>query len=146
MSERNPPVMLVEDEPLDAQWFVRCLKQLGIVNAVVRFAEPQRARDFLLGRPPYTDRRTHPLPVLIALDLRLPGGDGYDVLRSVRQEGDLGNIPVVVISSSSDPAEIRRAYDQGADAYLVKPIDSDTLLRALHDLNISWLLLPHSVG
>ena len=98
------------------------------------------AKDYLAGNPPFEDRQLHPLPRLMLLDLNLPYWSGFEVLEWLRQQPQLRRLPVVIFTSSNRPDDIARAYDAGANAYLVKPnalADLSSLVLALRDF---WLI------
>ena len=137
----NPIVILyVEDEETDVTLLQHVLTKAGIWNPLQTVKDGKAAKDYLAGNPPFDDRRLHPLPGLVLLDLNLPYWSGFEVLEWIRQQPRLRRLPVVIFTSSSRPDDIARAYDAGANAYLVKPnalADLSTLTLALRDF---WLI------
>jgi CheY-like chemotaxis protein len=104
------------------------------------FSDGEEALDYLLGRGPFENRKTYPLPHLLLLDVKMPGKTGFDVLHDVRATPTLKRLVAVMFSSSAEQRDVDRAYDLGANAYVVKPTDSGelpTLLRRLHEF---WFL------
>jgi CheY-like chemotaxis protein len=146
---RSVPILYVEDEETDVLLLQHVLTKTGIHNPLQTVKDGKAAKDYLVGHGPFADRRAHPLPGLVLLDLNLPYWSGFEVLEWIRQQPQLRRLPVVVFTSSSRPDDIARAYDAGANAYLVKPnalADLATLALALRDF---WLIhnrLPEIVG
>jgi CheY-like chemotaxis protein len=94
---------------------------------------------YLNAEGPYADRATYPLPTLILLDLKMPRATGFEVLHWIRQHPQVGSIPVVVLSGSELQDDIRRAYDVGANSYLVKPLGFESLVNMVKDIDVTWL-------
>ncbi len=142
-------ILYVEDEEADVLLLQHVLSKAGISNPLQTVKDGKLARDYLAGDGPFADRKRYPLPGLVLLDLNLPYWSGFEVLAWVRQQPHLRRVPVVVFSSSSRPDDIARAYDAGANGYLVKPnalADLTTLVLAVRDF---WLLhnrLPVRLG
>jgi CheY-like chemotaxis protein len=100
----------------------------------------EEAVDYLAGGGGFEDRGKHPFPALMLLDLQLPRRSGHEVLEWLRaQEEGLRRLPVVVLSSSKEPRDINRAYELGANSYLVKPVSFDALLELVQLLERYWL-------
>jgi CheY-like chemotaxis protein len=141
VSEDNSTVILiVDDNPLDTKLIIRAMSKARILNPVQSVNDGAKAIEYLGGVSPYDDREKHPLPVLILLDLKLPKKDGFDVLQWMRGQERLNRIPVVVLTSSAETPDINRAYDLGANSYLVKPVESNALVDMLKKVEIYWLL------
>ena len=97
---------------------------------------------YLNGDLQYGDRERYPLPVLLLMDLKMPRKSGLEVLEWLRQQtGGLRRLPVVVLTSSNQSLDINRAYDLGANSYLVKPAGFDSLLELVKNLDMYWLIL-----
>jgi CheY-like chemotaxis protein len=133
-------VLVVEDDPYDAKLIVRAIEKSRMLNPVEIVRDGEAAIEYLSGQGPYADRVQHPLPVLILLDLKLPKLDGFEVLQWIRGQAGLRRIPVVVLTSSSISADVGRAYDLGANSYLVKPVGSDELIGLLKTIELYWLV------
>jgi CheY-like chemotaxis protein len=142
-------ILYVEDEETDVMLLQHALAKAGIRNPLQTVKDGKVAKDYLAGDGPFADRKLHPLPGLVLLDLNLPYWSGFEVLAWIRQQPHLRRVPVIIFTSSSRPDDIARAYDAGANAYLVKPnalSDLTTLTLALRDF---WLLhnrLPFALG
>jgi CheY-like chemotaxis protein len=134
-------ILLVEDNTTDVLLVRRALTRAGITNPVAVVADGDSAVDYLAGSGAYADRERHPLPVLVLLDLKLPRRSGLEVLAWLRAQPDLRRTPVVVLTSSQQRPDVNRAYDLGANSYLVKPVEFNALQRMLEDVNAYWLAL-----
>lgn len=139
MTSGLPLVLSAEDEESDAIILQRAFKRANVPNALVIVKDGQEAVDYLSGSDPYLDRREHPLPGLILLDLKMPRMSGFDVLSWIAKRPELGSIPVVVLSSSSSDADIRKALQMGAQEYFVKPNGLDQYAPLVHAWRSRWL-------
>lgn len=133
-------ILLVEDDPNDVLLVQRAFRK-GNLNAAVRVAsDGQQAEDYLAGHAGYSDRALHPLPALVLLDLKLPRKSGHELLAWLREQPVLKRLPVVVLTSSRESPDITRAYDLGANSYLIKPVVFDDLVELMKRLNFYWRL------
>jgi CheY-like chemotaxis protein len=141
----KPPLILqVEDDPNDVFLFSRAFKKAQ-VNAELRALEDADALMVYLEAAAQSGE----LPKLLLLDIKLPGRSGFDVLEWIRSHPALKGVPVIMLTSSSQPLDVRRAYDLGANAYLVKPMDVDEIARLLHTIHDFWLganIAPTAAG
>jgi CheY-like chemotaxis protein len=128
----SAPILLVEDNADEVYLLERALQRGGVTAPFAVVHDGRAAVDYLAGTSPYEDRIRHPLPQLILLDLKLPGLSGIDVLKWLRGQEGLRRLPVVVLTSSTEERDVERAYDAGANSYLVKPMD----LAALEHLGL----------
>lgn len=134
-------VLLVEDDPNDVLLVKRAFRIAG-ANAPIKVVnDGQAAVDYLAGHGIYVDRTTHPLPSLLLLDLKLPRKSGHEVLEWLRNQPALNRMPVVVLTSSKESKDVHRAYDLGANSYLVKPVAFADLLKMAQTLDLYWLQL-----
>lgn len=136
-----PPILLVEDSSDDVVLIRRALTKVNLANPLQVVEDGEQAEAYLAGRDAYADRDRFPLPALMLLDLKLPRRSGFEVLAWLRQQPGLRRLPVIVLTSSREPADVQRAYDLGANSYLVKPGPFDALLEMLRGLNLYWLIL-----
>ncbi len=134
-------VLLVEDNPSDAELTLRALRGRGLRNNFVVAGDGQEALDFLFAQGAYADRNMGKSPKLVLLDLRLPKVDGIEVLRKIKSDERTKMIPVVVLTSSRQEPDIEKCYQLGANSYIVKPVDFDKLVEAVSELGVYWLLL-----
>lgn len=140
MSTATNTILIVEDDPYDSQLIVRAMKKARIINPVQTVGNGEEAVSYLQGASPYDNREQHPLPTLILLDLKMPLMDGFEFLAWLRSHTKLRNLPVVVLTSSNQTPDIERAYELGANSYLVKPVKSDALVDMLKNVELYWLV------
>lgn len=133
-------ILLVEDDPHDATLIQRAIKKANILNPVRVLTDGEAAIDYFSGTPPYEDREKHPLPVLTLLDLKLPRKSGLEVLEVAKTISVVRRIPIVVLTSSNQSADINRAYELGTNSYLVKPVSTDALVDLLKTIEVYWLM------
>ena len=132
-------VMLVEDNADHAELVIRTLEDHRIANKVIHFLEGQAALDYLLRRNEYESPDATPRPHMILLDLRLPGIDGLEVLRLIKEQEELKNIPVIVLTTSEAEKDVARAYSNHVNSYLVKPVGYEEFSKLMNDLGFYWL-------
>jgi CheY-like chemotaxis protein len=134
-----PLVLCAEDEESDAIILQRAFSKAHLSNPLVIVKDGQAVVDYLSGSAPYNNRSEHPLPALVLLDLKMPRKTGFDVLGWIGTRSELQGIPVVVLSSSSSDADIRKARAMGARDYLVKPNDLGQYVKIVQGLHARWL-------
>ncbi len=132
-------LLLVEDQSNDVLLIRRALSKAGIANPLQVVSDGDQAVAYLAGEGDYGDRERFPLPGVVLLDLKLPRRSGLEVLAWLRQQPGLKRLPVVVLTSSTENKDINRAYDLGANSYLVKPVDFGPLLDMLKMVGPYWL-------
>jgi len=131
-------ILLVEDDPNDVLLTRRAFSKAGVSATVSVVEDGDAAVAYLSGNGRYADRAQYPLPTIVLLDLKLPRRSGLEVLTWIRQQSPLKRIPVVVLTSSRESVDVNRAYDLGANSYLVKPVSFEELAKLLHALNVYW--------
>ncbi len=134
-------VLLVEDNPADAELSLRALKKNNLANNVIVVSDGEEALDFIFGRGACSERKVENAPKLVILDLKLPKLDGLEVLRAMKSDPRTKVIPVVMLTSSSEEKDIVESYRLGVNSYIVKPVDFDKFVAAVRDLGLYWLLL-----
>jgi CheY-like chemotaxis protein len=132
-------VMLVEDNVDHAELVMRTLEDHRIANRIEHFSDGQSALDYLLRRAKYVDSASSPRPHIILLDLRLPRVDGLEVLKIIKEDEELRNIPVVVLTTSEAERDVARAYNHHVNSYLVKPVGFEEFSKLMNDLGFYWL-------
>lgn len=137
----NDIILLVEDNADDSDLLLRAFERVGVENPVHRVADGEQAMAYLSGIGKYADRLRHPLPALVLLDLNLPKFNGYQLMKWLRTQPEIKRIPVVVLTESSDAASINRAYDAGANSYLVKPGEQKEVMRIVEQVRSYWIKL-----
>ena len=137
-------ILLVEDDPNDVFLIQRAFRKANLANPIQVMNDGEAAVQYLSGQEPYADRDRYPLPMLMLLDLKLPRRSGLEVLEWLKQQPKLKRVPVVVLTSSREHTDLNRAYDLGANSYLVKPVAFDSLLNMVQTLNQYWLIINES--
>jgi CheY-like chemotaxis protein len=132
-------ILLVEDSEDDVFLMKRALKGAGIANRVVVVTDGEQATNYLAGEAEFGDRAACPMPSVVFLDLKLPLRSGHEVLGWIRGRKELESLVVVVLTSSDEPSDLRRAYSLGANSYLVKPLTPKQLTNLADAFNWSWL-------
>lgn len=132
-------ILLVEDEASDAALLRRGFEQAKVINPIVHLTNGDDALLYLEGRQQYSDRTKFPLPVLILLDLKLPGMTGFQLLQWMRTRSDIRRIPVVVLTADDASATINSAYDLGANSYLVKPGNAAAIAKMVNAIRQYWI-------
>lgn len=140
MTPRTATILVVEDDPDDLLLLQRAFAKARIDVALQTVDNGDTAVAYLAGEGLYGDRARYPLPSIILLDLKLPRRSGLEVLAWLR-ESKLRRIPVVVFTSSRDAGDINRAYDLGANSYLVKPVAFDRLTDLVGWVERYWITL-----
>jgi two-component system, response regulator len=138
-------ILIVEDNPRDAEFAVRALRKNNLANDVVIVRDGDEALDFFFCRGKYSQRNfSHP-PKVVLLDLKLPKVSGLEVLRIVKEDTRTRNIPIVIVSSSREEPDIKEAYDLGVNSYVVKPVNFDDFVKAVSSLGLYWLLVNEQI-
>jgi len=141
MNPKEYVVLLADDDPNDVFLLQRAFQKTNIANPLRVVRDGEEAMAYLGGQGQYADRQLHPLPVLLLLDLKMPRKSGFEVLRWLRQQSGLKRLPVVVLTSSNQNPDINKAFDLGANSYIVKPGGFDSLVEMVKNLNLYWLIL-----
>jgi CheY-like chemotaxis protein len=134
-------ILLVEDNPNDAELALRALKKNNLANKVVRVSDGEAALDYIFARKEYVSRSKLNIPRLILLDLKLPKIDGLEVLKVIKADKVTSLIPVVVLTSSREENDMVESYRLGVNSYIVKPVDFDKFIEAVRNIGLYWLLL-----
>jgi CheY-like chemotaxis protein len=138
MHGQKSTVLLVEDDLNDIFLVKRAFKLAQKQNALQVVTDGEEAMAYLRGAGKYADRTGFPLPMLIVMDLKMPRRTGFEVLEWVKADPLLRRIPVVIVSSSDNPADINRAYDLGVNAYMVKPVDFQQVEHLFDSITHYW--------
>jgi two-component system, response regulator len=134
-------ILLVEDNPRDAELTIRALKRSNLANRLITVEDGAEALEFIFCRGKYATRDSGHPPKVVLLDLKLPKVSGLEVLRALKENENTRAIPVVVVTSSREDPDIKTAYGLGANSYVVKPVDFDAFAEAVSSLGLHWLLV-----
>jgi CheY-like chemotaxis protein len=141
MSANEVEILLVEDNPSDAELTLRALKRRNLANKVHVVKDGAEALDFIFATGAYINRDIDNPPKVVLLDLKLPKVDGLEVLRRIKSDKRTKVIPVVVLTSSREEKDIVESYKLGVNSYIVKPVDFDKFVQAISEIGLYWLLL-----
>ncbi len=138
---RPAHILLVDDNRMDVELTLNAFREAGLANHIEVAANGRQALDYLLGRSEYADRARFPLPDLVLLDLKMPGIDGFEVLRQLKREPIVKRVPIVVLTSSREEGDQALSYDTGANSYLVKPVSFAGFVEVVRGITSYWLTL-----
>jgi CheY-like chemotaxis protein len=138
-------LLLVEDDPGHARLIERNLRRALITNEIVTLSDGQQAVDYLLKEQTYAGAG-HALPLLLLLDLNLPGLDGYEVLTRLKADARTRHIPVIILTTTEEPYEIQRCYALGCNVYLTKPVEYDQFAEAMRRLGLFLSIVKLPTG
>jgi len=137
-------IMLVEDNPDDVELTLRAFRKNNIANKTVVVRDGVEALDYLFCRGEYSDRSVKETPRLILLDLKLPKMNGLQVLEQIRASEHTKLLPVVILTSSKEEADLMASYSIGANSYVRKPVDFNQFVEAVRNIGLYWLLINES--
>jgi CheY-like chemotaxis protein len=138
-------ILLVEDNPEDAEMTMRALRKRNLANQVHWVKDGEEALDYLFCSGPYAGRNPAHPPKLVLLDIKMPKVDGIEVLRRVKGS-DLKSIPVVVMTSSNEERDVVESYRLGVNSYIVKPVSFDAFLETVAKIDLYWMLTNRVPG
>jgi CheY-like chemotaxis protein len=141
MGSNEVEILLVEDNPDDAELAIRALKSYDLANKLIWVKDGVEALDFIFAQGKYADRSVEDVPKLVLLDLKLPRVNGLEVLEKIKSDKRTKIIPVVVLTSSSEERDIVTSYNLGINSYILKPVDFDKFIDAVKEVGLYWLLL-----
>jgi len=141
METNELDIVLVEDNPIDAEFAIRALKAHNLADRLVWLKNGAEAIDFIFAQGQYTYRSIEDVPKVVLLDLKLPKVDGLEVLEKLKSDNRTRKIPIVVLTSSSEERDVIASYNLGVNSYVVKPIDFNKFIETVKEVGIYWLLL-----
>jgi CheY-like chemotaxis protein len=136
--DKSYTVLLVEDDINDIFLVKRAFKIARIRNFLQIVTDGQDAVSYLAGDGQYSDRATYPIPKLVVMDIKMPRKTGFEVLEWIKRDPLLRRIPVIIVSSSTNPEDINQAYGLGANAYMVKPVDFRAVEHLFESITHYW--------
>jgi len=132
-------ILLVEDNPEDAEMTMRALRKRNLANHVHWVKDGEEALDYLFASGPYAGRDTSHPPKLVLLDIKMPKVDGIEVLRRIKAS-ELRTIPVVVMTSSNEERDVVESYRLGVNSYIVKPVQFESFHETVTNIGLYWLI------
>lgn len=134
-------ILLVDHKRLDIGRTLDAFRDARLANNIRVITSGEEAIDYLFGNGIFSDRKSNPLPDLILLDLKMPGIDGFEVLKQLKKDEKLSRIPIIVLTSTREEGERVISYDLGANSYLVKPVSFDGFLHTVKNIGEYWIVL-----
>lgn len=144
--DRPMNILLVEDNPADAKIALRAFAKSKLRNEIYVVNDGQEALDFIYHEGKYIDKEKFSTPDLILLDIKIPKLDGFQVLERLKQDLQYNFIPVIMLTSSKNEADIAKSYRGGAASYIPKPINYEEFVNVVDGFNYYWRVinkLPH---
>ena len=137
-------ILLVEDNPQDAELTLRVLRKRNLANRLTWVKDGAEALEHIFGLSGDPAAALVSSPQLILLDLKLPKVDGHDVLRRLKTDVRTHTIPVVILTSSREESDVEQSYNLGVNSYIVKPVGFEAFVETVTQVSLYWLLLNHS--
>ncbi len=134
-------ILLVEDEEAHAELTKRAIRKAGNANRIGILTTGEEALDYVFNRGKYADKTKYPLPGLILLDIKLPGIDGIEVLKQIKEHPVLKKIPVIMLTTSDREEDICQSYSHYANSYLTKPVGFKEFEERIMQIDFYWMLL-----
>jgi len=133
-------ILLVEDSAADAEMAIDALREARLANPIVHVEDGAEALDYLLCRERFADR-VPGNPAVVLLDIHMPRINGLELLRQIRSDPALKALPVVILTSSREDADLVQSWDLGVNAYVVKPVDDGQFMQAVRTLGYFWAVV-----
>lgn len=134
-------ILLVEDDPRDAELTLMALKEHKLINNIQHVKDGAEALDYLFGKGDYAERNTNIQPKVILLDLKLPKVSGLEVLKTIKANSEFKDIPIVVLTSSAMETDIIESYKLGVNSYIVKPVNFENFVESVREIGYYWIIL-----
>jgi CheY-like chemotaxis protein len=140
MEPNQLEILLIEDNPHEAELTIRSLKKHNLANKLMHIDDGAEALDFIFSKGKYSGNKMPFSPKLVLLDLKLPRVDGLEILRQMKADEATKMIPVVILTSSKEESDIIKSYKLGVNSYIVKPVNFESFTKAVTELGLYWLL------
>lgn len=139
MKTYHATIMIVDDDPNDLMLIEHAFRKIGVTDPIQPVLGGREAIAYIMGEGKYADRKTYVYPTFICTDLKMPEVDGFAVLEHLKNNPEWAVIPTVVLTSSRDLDDIKKAYMLGASSYHVKPGSAEALRAQLKVLHEYWM-------
>jgi len=133
-------ILLAEDNPNDVELALEALSEQNLANEVIVVQDGAEALDYLYCRGSFSGRTNHN-PVVVLLDIKMPKVSGIEVLKQIKSDENLKNIPVVMLTSSREEKDLVSSYNLGVNAYVVKPVDFQQFINAVKQIGLFWAVI-----
>jgi two-component system response regulator len=143
-SNEEIDILLVEDNPSDAELAVRELRRNKLANRIHVIGDGAEALDFVFCRGNYQHRSFTRPPKVILLDVKLPKVNGLEILKTIKADARTRAIPIVIMTSSSEQQDLIESYKLGVNAFIQKPVDFDDFRRVIEQIGMFWLAVNRS--
>ena len=143
MNEKTD-IILVEDNPSDAELTIRALRKNNIINGLIHLQDGEEALEYIFATGKYAGRNINEIPKVIFLDLKMPKLSGLEVLKKIKSDVQTKIIPVVLLTSSKEETDILEGFKLGVNSYIVKPVGFENFVKAICDVGLYWLLINRS--
>lgn len=141
LAKNEVTVLIAEDDDGHAELIIDNLREAGLTNPIIRFRDGQEALDFLTCAPGTAEVRQSSMAYLLLLDIRMPRVDGVEVLRRIKADPALHNLPVIMLTTTDDPREVANCYELGCSCYITKPVDYDRFSEMLNRLGLFLMVV-----
>lgn len=134
-------ILLVEDNPNDAELTIRALKKNNLANKLLHVKDGEEALECIFGTGQFADRNSDQTPKVILLDLKMPKIGGIEVLQKIKADERTKKIPVVILTSSKEDPDIQKCYELGVNSYIVKPVQFNEFIKAVSQIGLYWMVI-----
>jgi two-component system, response regulator len=141
MKQHQVEILLIEDNPDEAELAIRSLKKNNLANNLVHIDDGAEALDYIFCRGSYSQKDISIVPKVILLDLKLPKVGGLEILRQVKNDNRTKIIPIVILTSSKEDSDLIEGYNLGVNSYIVKPVNFESFAKAIAELGFYWIIL-----
>ena len=141
MKQNQVEILLIEDNPDEAELAIRSLRKNNLANNLVHIDDGAEALDYIFCRGKYAGNDISFTPKVILLDLKLPRVGGLEILKQVKTDERTKSIPVVILTSSKEDSDLIEGYNLGVNSYIVKPVNFESFAKAISDLGMYWVIL-----
>jgi len=138
---KEVPILMAEDDQEDQLIAKKALRKAKLRNPLYFVNDGEELLDYLNRKPPFDDDEAYPFPGLVILDMNMPRKDGRQALMEIRSTPSLSNVPVVILSTSSEEEEIWRGYNLGANSYICKPVNFEKMVTIMQSIGKYWFTI-----